>query len=46
VVHNRDIESVGAAHKVNSPVADDNEEKLPKKLSDQPEVLSKSCYGI
>jgi len=42
VVHGR---VMGTNHKVNS---DDDGAVLvsPNKLSDQPEILSKSCYGI
>jgi len=53
VVHSRDDE-VGVAHESQKPASifpDDDGAVLlgktkPKKLSDQPKMLSKSCHGI
>jgi len=54
VVHSRDDQEVGVAHEVKSP---ENQPQFSQmtmgqywlgitKLSDQPEMLSKSCYVI
>jgi len=57
VVHSRDDEGVGMAHKIKPPKNQPQfsqtmmgqywlDKLNPNKLSDQPEILSKSCYGI
>jgi len=54
MVHSRDDQEVGMAHKVNSP---ENQPQFSQmmigqywlglnKLPDQPKMLSKSCHGI